>query len=199
MRFDPPPSLVILIVAAALSAVGLVWALRADRAPQGGRWGPWRLVEAGLGLFFVVGMLYAATTQIVVRYALSDYVTVPWTEEFARLFLVWTALWGAAIVQRSDDHICVAVLFDWLPRGLQRAVRLFGDLVALAVLGLIAWYGWNTAYRQRVMSTVSLGLPIAFFILPVAIGATLMIGHTMGLVVRRLQGRPIPAGEVEER
>jgi TRAP-type C4-dicarboxylate transport system permease small subunit len=175
------------------------WVIRADYGARDRPGAIWRLIEGALGVFFMLAMLYAATAQVAARYALSDYLTIPWTEEFARLLLVWTAMWGTAALQRSDDHICMAVVFDWLPPGAQRMVRILGDLVALGILVLIAWYGWNTAYRQRVMSTVSLGLPIAAFILPVALAATLMIVHTIGLMVRRLQGRPIASGQVEER
>ncbi len=199
MQLSPPLSLMLLIAAAALSALGLAWVIRGDYATRDRPGAIWRLVEGALGVFFMLAMLYAATVQIVARYALSDYLTISWTEEFSRLLLVWTALWGTAMLQRSDDHICMAVVFDWMPPGAQRGVRVLGDLVALGILVLIAWYGWSTAYRQRVMSTVSLGLPIAFFILPVALAATLMIVHTIGLMVRRLQGRPIASGQVEER
>jgi len=45
-----------------------------------------------------------------------------------------------------------------------------------------------------VMSTVSLGLPISVFIIPVALAATLMIVHTIRLMVLRVQGRPVHEG-----
>ncbi len=177
-----------MIAVAAITALGLTWLIRAE---LGSRWG---LVEAVVGLFCTFGMLYAAAAQVLARYALGDLVEVSWTEEFARLLLVWAALWGAAMLQRSDDHIAMTVFFDWLPPRGQLAARLFGDLVTLAVLAVVAWYGWTTAYRQLGMSTVSLGLPIAVFIVPVALSATLMIVHTVGVMGRRLRGQPVGSG-----
>jgi TRAP-type C4-dicarboxylate transport system permease small subunit len=193
MITSPPPTLLFLLALAAASALALVWIIRSDWSVRGGL-APWRLVEGVLGLFFMLAMLFTTTIQVLARYALADLVTVPWTEELARLLLVWVAFWGAAILQRSDDHISMAVVFDWLPRPLQLAVRLLGDLIALAVLGLVAWYGWRTALRQMVMSTVSLGLPISAFIIPVALAATLMIVHTIRLMVLRVRGRPVYEG-----
>lgn len=183
-----------MIAAIAASALVLLWLIRDDWAPRGRP--TWRLVEHAVGLFCMLGMLYAAAIQVLVRYALADHLELPWTEEFSRLLLVWAAMWGAAVLQRSDDHISMTVVFDWLPPRGQLAVRLLGDLVALAVLGVIAWYGWQTAQRQLIMSTVSLGLPISVFIVPVPLAATLMIAHTLVVIARRLRGRPVdaPAG-----
>jgi TRAP-type C4-dicarboxylate transport system permease small subunit len=137
------------------------------------------------------GMLYASAAQVIVRYLLSDMIELSWTEELSRLLLVWAAMWGAAMVQRSDDHITMTVVYDWLPTPLKRAVLLLSDLVSLGVLSVIAWYGWTLAQRQMGMSTVSLGVPISVFIIPVALSATIMIVHTLILMGRRFREVPV--------
>lgn len=189
MQAGLPPTLIVMLAVISASALVLAWLVRDRTARRPG----WRDVENVLGLFFVLGMLYASASQVIVRYGLSEVIDIPWTEEFSRLLLVWTALWGAAIVQRDGDHIAMSVLYDFLPVPLQRAVLILGDLVALSVLGVIAWYGWTTAQRQMGMSTVSLGVPIAVFILPVALGGTIMFVHTLVLMGRHLRGRAVPA------
>ncbi|MBI2207768.1 MAG: TRAP transporter small permease [Candidatus Rokubacteria bacterium] len=189
MQFEPPQNLVVLLVFAALSALGLTWVAR--RSWTTARHPTWQDVEAFLGLFSMLGMLYAAAIQVSVRYTLSEFLDLPWTEELARLLLVWTALWGAAILQRTDDHIAMTVVYDSLPARLQLAVRLLGDVVALVVLSVIAWHGWLSAKKQMIMTTVSLGMPISMFILPVALAATIMVVHTLVIIVRRLRGQPI--------
>lgn len=191
MHSGPPGSLLLLIGFTAASAAGLLWLIRVDWARRGRP--TWKLVEDAVGLFAMPGMLYAASMQVLVRYALADRLELPWTEEFSRLLLVWAAMWGAAILQRSDDHISMTVVFDRFPARGRLVLRLVGDLVALAVLGVMGWFGWQTAARQLVMSTVSLGLPISVFIAPVPLAATLMIVHTLVIIARRLRG--VPVGE----
>jgi TRAP-type C4-dicarboxylate transport system permease small subunit len=193
MVTSPPPLLLLLLALAAASALGLAWVIRADWSVRG-RLQPWRLVEGVTGLFLMLAMLFATSIQVLARYALADLVTVPWTEELARLLLVWAAFWGAAILQRSDDHISMTVVFDWLPPAARLAARLLGDVITLAILGLVAWHGWRTALRQMAMSTVSLGVPIAVFILPVALSATLMIVHTARVMIRRVRGQAVHEG-----
>ena len=189
MQLEPPGSLVVLVVLAALSALALTIVARAAWTDR--RRPTWQDVEAFVGLFAILGMLYAGAMQVAVRYTFSEVLDLPWTEEFARLLLIWTALWGAAILQRTDDHIAMTVLYDFLPPRLQAAVRLLGDVVALVVMCVIAWHGWTSARKQMIMHTVSLGMPIAVFILPVAISGTLMVIHTLVVIVRRLRGEPI--------
>ncbi|MBI3965297.1 MAG: TRAP transporter small permease [Chloroflexi bacterium] len=184
-------SLLVLVVLIALSTGGLVrvlW-LRRRRAEDGSTL--WSLVESAIGIFLVVGMLYAAAAQVIVRYLLSDYLTLAWTEELSRLLLVWAAFWGAAIVQRSDDHISMAIVFDLLPANIQLAVRLLGDLAVLTFLGVAVWYGWRTAQSVLAVPTVTLGLPVAVFAAAVPVTGVLMIGSTINLMILRIRRQPI--------
>ena len=198
MMMPPPEELVGLLLVCALGGVWLAWLIRADWRTAGGRIDPWRAVEDAVGLFLMLAMLAASAVQVVARYALADSVTLPWTEEFSRLALVWAAMWGAATVQRGDDHIAMTVLHDWLPEGARRAVRLFGDLVVLAVLVPITWLGWETARALDIMSSISLGMPLSIFAYPVPIAGALMMVHTALLILRRLAGRPIPSADMPE-
>lgn len=192
-------SVVALVVLAVLTTVAVTWALR----PRWQRGGPlamiWNLVEVSFAVFLMMGMLYAATTQVIVRYWLSQQVSLPWTEEFSRLLLVWAAFWGAAMVQRSDEQIAVTVAFDRLPPRVQHVVRLLGDLLALGFLALMAWEGWWLAGLQVNFPMITLDLPTALFDYALPICGALMLVHTVVLTVRRAQGRAMhgaPAYEV---
>lgn len=194
MQQPIPTSILWLAAVTVLTALLLLWSIRKDR-PAGGRVvAIWSLVEDGLGVLFMLGMLYSAALQVVVRYALSDYLTLPWTEELSRLLMIWAALWGAATLQRTDDHISMGVIVDLLPEKAKRWVRVVGDCLALAVLIPIAWYGWISAFILADMYTISLGVPMTVFMLPVPVATSLMILHSLVLVVRRIQGKAIQSG-----
>jgi TRAP-type C4-dicarboxylate transport system permease small subunit len=184
-------SLLFTVLVIALSTVGLTWLLSAHWRRTRGNATLWRLVETGAGLFLTVGMLFAAALQIIVRYAPAGAFALPWTEEFSRLFLVWAAFWGAAIVQRSDGHLSMAIVFDLLPLNAQTALRLFGDVVVLAFLGVVVWEGWWTAQSFLDVPTVTLGLPLAVFPFSVPVGGGLMVVHTLRVMIRRIRGQPI--------
>src|SRR4029079_1450861 len=139
-----------------------------------GRINWWVLTEAFVGLFVMLCMLVSSALQVFVRYLFSDDIDIPWTEEFGRLALIWAAFWGAAALQRVDDHIRMSAVYDLLPSALQKAVRMFGDVLVLLVLAPIVWLGWETARNLDIMNSISLGLPLSIFAYPVPNGGALV-------------------------
>ena len=183
-------ALAFILVIAALAAS---WSLRAEWLGRRGEGGIdlRKAVEDTVSHFLLLAMLASAALQVIVRYLLSDTLTMPWTEEFGRLVMVWGALWGAAALQRSDDHIGMSVVFDQLPPRARLVVRLFGDLVTLGVLLPVVWYGWKSAVALDVMYTIALGLPLSVFAYPIPVAGALIVLHTVSLMVRRMRGVPI--------
>lgn len=195
MMMPIPGELKALAIVLVLAALAASWRLRAEwlggRGAEGGGFDLWKVVEDTVSHFLLLAMLASAALQVVVRYLLSDTLTMPWTEEFGRLVMVWGALWGAAALQRSDDHISMSVIFDQLPPRAQLAVRLFGDLVTLGVLLPVVWYGWKSAVALEVMYTIALGIPLSVFAWPIPVAGALLALHTVSLMVRRVRGVPI--------
>ena len=152
-------------------------------------------VENLVGRFLMVGMLYAATLQVLTRYWLSQYFTLPWTEEFSRLLMVWAGLWGAAIVQRSNDHISVNLVPDFLPRSVRRAIRLFSDLVFLVVLIPVFWLGLQAAAGLGDLYTIALGMSMWVFATAVPATVALMMIYTVTHVIRGLRDWSLGTGD----
>jgi TRAP-type C4-dicarboxylate transport system permease small subunit len=178
-----------MVGALVLLALGCTWSIRSDWRRPDGRTEWWELTEAFVGLFLMLSMLVSSALQVLVRYLFSDDIDIPWTEEFGRLAMIWAAFWGAAALQRADDHIRMSAVYDVMPAPVQKAVRVFGDLVVLLVLAPIVWLGWETARNLDIMNSISLGLPLSMFAYPVPIGGVLMMIHTAALLIGRLMGR----------
>jgi TRAP-type C4-dicarboxylate transport system permease small subunit len=193
-----PTELIAMVGLLAVLAVGCTWTIRSDWRRPDGRMQWWGLSEAFVGLFLMLCMLVSSALQVLVRYLFSDDVDIPWTEEFGRLAMIWAAFWGAAALQRVDDHIRMSAVYDLFPTALKRAARVFGDVVVLLVLAPIVWLGWVSARNLDIMNSISLGLPLSVFAYPVPVGGALMMVHTTALLVGRLMGREpkIPSAEV---
>ena len=191
MNMPIPRDLIVLLVLILLAALAITLVLRRDWWPKGGRLDYWKLFEDTISHFLFLGMLVSLTLQIGIRYALSDYVTAPWTEEFARLVMVWLAFLGAASIQRSDDHISMTIVFDMLGDRAKRWIRVIGDVVTILVLVPVVWYGWKTSILLDIMYTIQLGVPFSLFAYPIPVAGTLMIVHSVMLIYRRLRNEPI--------
>jgi TRAP-type C4-dicarboxylate transport system permease small subunit len=196
MMEEIPEELLVLSLATCLIGIYLAWLCRSEWQ-QSGRFSWWRAVEDGISQILMMAMLATATLQVVARYALSEEISVPWTDEFSRLVLIWAALWGAVAVQRLDDHITMSLVYDLLPPAVQRALRVVGDLVVVAVLLPVVWLGWRNAESVQIMTTISLGLPLSVFAYSIPVCGALMVGHSAWNLVRRLRGVSVgaPAGQ----
>lgn len=188
----PLELLALLGVLAVLSIVFTI-VIRNDFRTSTGAFDPWAVIEGLVSLFLVLVMVAAATLQIFVRYFDVVAFDLHWTEELGRLALVWAAFWGAANLQRVDDHIRMTVLYDYVSDKGKAVFRIIGDITTLAVLVLIVWYGWQTARDLDIMMTIALGVPLSIFAYPVPIAGALMLVYTGITLVRRLSGRePAP-------
>ncbi len=154
----------------------------------------WRNFENSITVFLMLLMLGASTIQVLARYVLPEDITLPWTEEAGRLFMVWATLWAAAVVQRTDEHITMTAVFDLLPAGAQRALLVFCDLLTIALLAPVTWWGWSNARTLDIMQSISLGLPLSIFAYSIPVTAGLMIVFSLGLVARRFSATPIRSG-----
>ena len=197
MQMSIPTEIIWLVALLGASAVLLVWIGR-DGWRSEGRLQFWVLVEDLIAYFLFMGMFIASTLQIVIRYGLADVITLPWTEEFSRLFMIWAALWGAGAVQRRDEHINMTVVYDFLPEGARRWVRVIGDVVLLVAMAPVVWLGWETARSLDIMYTIALGLPLSVFAYPIPVGGALMMLHTLHLLVRRVRQQPVPTSRAPE-
>ena len=135
-------------------------------------------------------ILVLAWLQVYRRYILES--PAVWTEEAARLLLVWAAFLAAGVACRDRDLLSVNMLPDALPE----VIRLYYDvamhLVIAGVGVFLVIYGTEiTQFAWRDRST-SLGLPRGLFYLPAAVGGGLMILYSGGNIFSRLRGGAEP-------
>jgi TRAP-type transport system small permease protein len=192
-----PVELKVLVALSLLLAGWLTWCLRADyRGGQG--WGRlWRVLEDLVSQTLMLMMVLTACVQVFARYVLPSDMSLPWTEEAGRLMMVWLALWGAAVLQRTDEHICMTALFAALGPGGQRVLLVVSDVVTIAVLAPITLWGWENARALDIMTSISLGLPLSVFAYSVPVTCGLMIVYSVRLLIGRVRGHaPRTAGAV---
>lgn len=130
------------------------------------------LVRAGgvlLGVMLVLSLL-----QVVTRYGLM--LSAPWTEELARLALVWAVFAGAAVGVARQLHTRVEVLFDRLPGVPRFIVGAVIELIVAALGGIMLVSGWDYTRLAWLDTSTSLGFPRGWFFLPVPLAGLLIFG-----------------------
>lgn len=90
----------------------------------------------GITMIGFVGMLLSTGGQVLFRYVLQ--ISVPWTEELARILFILTMFLGIAIAIREREHIVVDFLFKRLSKKSQAAGLIVYNTAILIFLCFLA-------------------------------------------------------------
>ncbi len=143
---------------------------------------PFRVATA-LAFITVVGLTLA---QVFFRFVLDR--PLIWSEELARLLVVWITFIGAAVVCWDGRHLTVDVFYNALPRVLQRLARWLNLTIAVAFLGALAWFAIPLIRIESMADLGALGIPASWVRIPALVGGGLMIVY---LLLRRVYREPV--------
>jgi TRAP-type C4-dicarboxylate transport system permease small subunit len=141
------------------------WILGLDRIITNANWA---LAAALLGVVACLGLY-----QVLVRFVFNQ--PSPWTEEVIGRLLIWTVALGIVAAFRQGALVSVDVMLR-LARGVWlRTVRIVIVAVTLAFLVLLAWVGYDLAWRIRFQTFASLPISISWAYLAFPVGATFSV------------------------
>lgn len=143
-----------------------------------------RILDWIIGSMMFV-MCAVTAWQIFSRYVLKDMSS--WSEEVARFLMVWISLLGSAAVLRRGGHVTVSILLDHISDKIKKRVLIIRDLVMLATLITITYYGWQFAQMNAVQLSAAMDIPMSWVYASLWIGMGLCV---VILLLIRLGTRP---------
>ena len=140
----------------------------------------------GLAMLIACLMLVVASSlgvfQIVTRFIIEE--PAEWSELLIRISLIWMVFLGIPAAFRQGAMVSVDVLYRWSPPRFRRVLDWVVCLSALALIGVIIWWGWDYALRGRVQTMAgleSLSMFWAYLAMPVG-GLFCVIGIIANLI-----------------
>ena len=140
-----------------------------------------RIVIAAL----LAGMCALALLQVVVRFvldALGINLSVPWSEELARYFMIWLIFLGAAYGCRRGQLISLTLVVDNVPPKVRRIAGVLSALVCVAFYLLLVQVGLVAIRAGLVEMSPVLQFPKACVYAAMPIGAAAMAINTLALI-----------------
>jgi C4-dicarboxylate transporter, DctQ subunit len=121
-----------------------------------------RLRQAAEGVLVVMMalMFCAFIAQVVFRYVLG--LPLAWSEELCNFLWLWGILWGAAVVMRNHEDIRFDMLYNLLPRRLQRAFTVFASIAIVLLLALSLPATWSYVSFMNVEKSAAMGLRMSW-------------------------------------
>ena len=121
----------------------------------------------------VVGLslgVLLAFINVILRYGFDMSLT--WAGELTNYFFIWSALFGAAYGFKQGAHISVSLVIERFPPAFTKAFLIFANLISVAYLGLMSYFGYYLVIMLVDFGEMSVDLNIPMWIphlvLPIA-------------------------------
>jgi TRAP-type C4-dicarboxylate transport system permease small subunit len=117
--------------------------------------------------------------QIITRFVLEQ--PAEWTEVLIRFSLIWMVFLGIPAAFRQGAMVSVDVLYRWSPTRVKRVLDYVVCAAALALIGVILWWGWDYANRGSVQTMIGLeGVSMFWAYLAMPVGAVFAVLGIIG-------------------
>ena len=94
--------------------------------------------ETFLLLFFLLGAILLASTQILLRNFFDSGIF--WADSALRILVLWIGMTGAMFASRNKKHIRIDILSHYLPEKLRDNIWRVTELITAIVCGITAYY-----------------------------------------------------------
>jgi TRAP-type C4-dicarboxylate transport system permease small subunit len=118
-----------------------------------------RLNDSIQSLVSILGiiMTIVVASQVFSRYVLNH--SLFWSEELARLILVWLTFFGATVAYYHGLHPGVDTVVKRLPENLKRITELISYLAGMVLFTVMVVWGAKFAWFVKLQVTPALNLP----------------------------------------
>jgi TRAP-type C4-dicarboxylate transport system permease small subunit len=124
------------------------------------------------GLLCLMTMLIV--TQVFYRYALNDPLT--WSEELARLCMIWLGFLGSAVALSRRTHIRIEGLDVFLPTRIRKPVERTVEILGGILLVVMTVESFKLVLGTRRQLMAALQIPVSYMYGAVLVGMALMAG-----------------------
>jgi TRAP-type C4-dicarboxylate transport system permease small subunit len=134
------------------------------------------LVFQAITAFLMMAMTALTLLQVVSRYAMDA--AFPWTEELARIVLIYLTFIGSIVAFQRREHLKIEIIVHASSQGARRWLRVIVDLASMLVLGVVVWQGAPLLHRFWPMLSAALNWPTTIFYFPVVLCCFVMLVYT---------------------
>jgi TRAP-type C4-dicarboxylate transport system permease small subunit len=139
---------------------------------------------AGLLLVIVVIVF----SNVIGRYFF--HAPIRWSDEVSLFLFLWLAYLGALAALMGGRHYSFPALIDLFPAKLRLAAKTLSDLMVLAMLGVLVWYGGQLVDLLHHQRSPAIDLPVYYVYAALPLVSFLMALVIAYQIVARLRGGP---------
>jgi TRAP-type C4-dicarboxylate transport system permease small subunit len=153
-------------------------------------------IEIVVGAIFVISIVFITVLEVVMRYIFNN--SIIWVQEYIIMAFIWTVTLGASYALMGQSHIAIDTFSKYLPKRIQKLMKVVVSLIILGVLIYLAITLPPTINIQNRTKTSALPIKIPkgiYYTLPLLISVWTMIAaqlYYLFFQVRAFLGLPNP-------
>ena len=141
------------------------------------------LTSGVISCIFLLVNIADITLGVIARQ--SGISSIIWTEELARISLVWCIMIGASATFYEGDNMSIDFAVNALPQWARRICRVIAFVIECVVLGVLVYYGAQNVAGGWTMKTLALHIPRAVPLMAVPVG----MGLFLAVMVSKFLGK----------
>ncbi|MFC7364130.1 MULTISPECIES: TRAP transporter small permease [Bhargavaea] len=98
-------------------------------------------------------------------------VSLPATEELARLLIVWLTFLGSALAIHEKMHLGVRYFVNLASERYQRIIDIFIYILVAVLLAILVFYGFSLSMTAMTTASATMRLPMAVFYLSIPVSS----------------------------
>lgn len=138
-------------------------------------------------------MLFSLLTGVFTRY-LPFMTTAIWSEEIARMMMLWITTTGASVAFSRKELVKLDLVIGALPDKPRKIMNIINDVFVLIVLGILLYYGYGMLLLKAKVTVAATHMSYFWWALGFYIGFIFMAIHAIRHLVEDiliLSGRVI--------
>ncbi|HUU39509.1 MAG TPA: TRAP transporter small permease [Desulfatiglandales bacterium] len=115
------------------------------------------------------------------RYALN--LSLAWSEELAKILLVWVTFIGAAVASRQGRHLKIEDVLKRMDEKRQRKMYIYINVVVSLFLVFMIWKGFSFSIAMKDIVTDALQISNMILYAAIPVGAVLMLPYSIRNII----------------
>ncbi len=144
-------------------------------------------LERVLAVLLIAAVLVLLVAQVYFRYVARD--PLLWSDEAARISLIYLTFIGAGLVASSDSHIAMELIDTRLSLRGRKILRSVVNITMILAAALVVYTAIPAIQRAMTQFTTALEIRVAYIYSAGVIGLLLIILHSVRNVVNIVRGR----------
>lgn len=126
-------------------------------------------------MYVAYTILVTATLIGIITRIVPGFKNIVWGMELSRFCMVWLVMMINSVNIKERDEIVIEVLITRVSDKVRRIMALISDILVIAFLVIMFWYGLKVCMANKNQMTASLGITMNYVYMCMPLGAFCML------------------------